>query len=357
MEKIKRKIRELINLVFYFTGFYFIFKFINKKKIRILMYHGIGSPQSNFEYPWLLVSKENFERQIKYLKKNYNIIPMYSLVDHIKNKVPFPPNSVVITLDDGLKNNYTYAFPILHKYNVSATIFLTTHYINTLKISYSNKLWYFIRTIGLEKLIEEFNIYFPLYSGLIGRIDLKNIIELIEDIEFILKFKTNDNEKEMFIQSLYDKYKIKIGEEELENIYLSWKEVKIMNDSGLLFGSHTSTHPVLTRLNYKDAEEEIIKSKIIMESQLNKRTDLFSYPFGHFNKEIKKILDDNNFSCAASSIEGLNKLDSDLFELKRICIFDEPFYCFKMRIVGFGALFEKVYQKLYGNFKRIRNLK
>ncbi len=320
------------------------------------MYHGVDDQQTDFILydPSLVISTKNFEEQIKYLSKSYNIISMHDLTAHIKKKIPFPSNSVVITFDDGLKNNFVNVFPILRKYDAKATIFLTTDYIDTLKVSWSNKFYYFINKIGLNKFVEEFEREFPAYSSSIAKISWKNIME---NINFILKYKVDDSIREKFIQGLYNKFGIKINKEEIKDLYLSWKEVREMADAGISFGSHTSTHPVLSVLDYEKAEKEIADSKKNIEAELNKKVDLFAYPYGNedsFDLNVKKVLADYNFLCAVSTIDGFNNLDSDLYELRRISIVDEPFYYFKLRIEGLEGLIEKIQHKLYRYFRRTK---
>ena len=354
MINLKKIILKFTNLFFYCLGFYYILKFINRKKLRILMYHGIDNQQTNInlEDSSLVVSTKNFEKQINYLSKSYDIISLEDISSHIKKKIPLPSNSVAITFDDGLKNNFTNAFLILQKYNIKATIFLITDYINAVKRNWLNNFFYFTKEIGLSEFVEEFKREFPEYLGLIGKIDQKNIIKPIISI---LDYKIHENIREKFMQHLYNKYKIKINKNKIEDLYLSWKEIKIMANAGISFGSHTSTHPILSNLDYEKTEKEIVNSKKNIEAKLDKKTNLFSYPYGYkdsFDAKTKKILANNNFLCAVSTVDGFNDLNSDLFELKRICIIDEPFYHFKLRIEGFEGFIEKIYQKLYRYFKR-----
>lgn len=91
--------------------------------VPILMYHSI-SPEARKENR-LSVSVKVFESQMHFLKeRNYNVLPLEELAGLIKEKKKIPPRAVAITFDDGYKNNYTYAFPILKKYNLPATIFI-----------------------------------------------------------------------------------------------------------------------------------------------------------------------------------------------------------------------------------------
>lgn len=91
--------------------------------VPILMYHSVD-PQAE-KKNMLAVTPEIFARQMDFLKKHhYNVIPLEKLVDLIKAKAKIPPKTVVITLDDGYKDNYLYAYPILKKYNLPATMFI-----------------------------------------------------------------------------------------------------------------------------------------------------------------------------------------------------------------------------------------
>lgn len=88
--------------------------------IVILNYHSVGSNN-----PYSLPAK-SFEEQIQYLKQHYSVIPLASInrTENLGNRI-----YIVITFDDGYEDNYYYAFPVLRKYDVPATIFLTSDYI------------------------------------------------------------------------------------------------------------------------------------------------------------------------------------------------------------------------------------
>jgi peptidoglycan/xylan/chitin deacetylase (PgdA/CDA1 family) len=91
--------------------------------VPILMYHSVN-PDARPENR-LAVSVKAFERQIHFLKNNhYRVLPLDSVADLIKENRKIPPKTVAITFDDGYKDNYTYAFPVLKKYGLPATIFV-----------------------------------------------------------------------------------------------------------------------------------------------------------------------------------------------------------------------------------------
>lgn len=91
--------------------------------VPILMYHSVDikpAPKNR-----LAVSVTSFERQMRFLKKHrYNVIFLEALGDLIRDNKKVPARTLVITFDDGYKNNYDYAFPVLKKYNLAATVFV-----------------------------------------------------------------------------------------------------------------------------------------------------------------------------------------------------------------------------------------
>jgi peptidoglycan/xylan/chitin deacetylase (PgdA/CDA1 family) len=99
------------------------------KYIPVLMYHSVLP--SALKENRLVVSVNTFSRQMEFLKKhNYNVIPLEKIPDFILNKKEIPPKTIAISFDDGYKDNYLYAFPVLKKYNLFATIFLVVNDID-----------------------------------------------------------------------------------------------------------------------------------------------------------------------------------------------------------------------------------
>src|SRR5579863_3371770 len=99
-----------------------------KWRIPILMYHSISAGQRSNSHPYFqtATSPEAFEVQLRFLSENqYRVL---NLNDAMGSAV-IPARSVIITFDDGFRDFYTRAFPILNRFGYSATVFLPTAYI------------------------------------------------------------------------------------------------------------------------------------------------------------------------------------------------------------------------------------
>ncbi len=96
--------------------------------VPVLNYHQINDTEQN---P-LTVNTEQFEQQMKYLADNgYHTITPAEMIEAWEKGTQLPSHPVILTFDDGYLDNYRYAFPILEKYQLKATIFLITDYVST----------------------------------------------------------------------------------------------------------------------------------------------------------------------------------------------------------------------------------
>ncbi|MDD2689423.1 MAG: polysaccharide deacetylase family protein [Candidatus Omnitrophica bacterium] len=119
----KRK-RLVILLSIPIIAFLFIAGYFKQNYVvPIIMYHSV-SPDANPKNR-LAVTPETFDRQMRFLKNNhYNVVSLEVLSRLIKEKKKIPPKTIAITFDDGYRDNYAYAFPVLKKYNLCATLFI-----------------------------------------------------------------------------------------------------------------------------------------------------------------------------------------------------------------------------------------
>jgi len=100
--------------------------------IPVLMYHSV-TPEARVENR-MQVSVNSFSRQMHFLKSHhYNVVPLAMIVEMIRDKNKIPPKTVALTFDDGYQDNYTYAYPLLKKFNLPATIFIVVNEVGRLQ--------------------------------------------------------------------------------------------------------------------------------------------------------------------------------------------------------------------------------
>lgn len=99
---------------------------------------------------------------------------------------------------------------------------------------------------------------------------------------------------------------------------LDWPQIKEMHESGLIdFEPHTNSHRELTRVSSEEARKDILNSREIIETTLNKKCHFFAYPRGKYNEEIVEILKENGFLAAVTVNSGRVRQASDLLKLPR----------------------------------------
>lgn len=307
----------------------------NHNKLRILAYHRIINPTDDFIQHRGVISAtpENFERQIKFLVKNYNLISFEHLKQAVDAKIRLPQRSVIITFDDGYKDNYTNAFPILQKYGAFATFFLTTGFLDG-----SNVPWWDGLAIAIQKTtIPKVNL------GILGKYNLNSPKDKLLTISMVnrkLK-KMDDTERIQKIEWIKSKLGINTKENDRYNQFMSWDNIMEMDKEGMQFGAHTITHCNLTKESIIVAKREIIESKKRIEEKLKKDIVAFCYPYGDkefLNQDIIFLVRKSGFFCAVSTDFGINTLNGklNLYVLKRINIdYQDSFGKFKMKLNEF----------------------
>jgi len=119
---------------------------------------------------------------------------------------------------------------------------------------------------------------------------------------------------------------------------LKWEQIKEMEKSKMIqFGAHTLSHPKLSQLNLTDMNEEIIRSKEILEDKLGKKCEFFAYPFGNYNEQVVEIIK-NNFKAAFTVENGIVKYEDNLMKLKRNSIDSVVNFSRFKEIVVFGKI-------------------
>ncbi|MBU1911922.1 MAG: polysaccharide deacetylase family protein [Candidatus Omnitrophica bacterium] len=251
----------------------------------ILAYHRT-CPSGNGR-PYMATPIDIFEQHIKFIKDNFKIMPMTEGLKNIYEKKE-KEIYVSVNLDDGYMDNYLYAYHVLKKYKVPATIFLTTDYIG------KNPVFWWDRVFNATSYNEHAT----------DRINAALRTE--EESEIQRRIKEMEDKA-----SLLKKAK--------SNLMLGWEEIRKMKEDGIDFGSHTKTHRNLCLLSDEEVAEELGGSKKVLEENLGEEVRGFSYPFGIYDERIKNLAKRAGFGYARAGFKGFNHKNADRFALASIC--------------------------------------
>lgn len=297
-------------------GLIWLYCFIRKrfdKKITILAYHRVVDVSDDYHRDIELVSAsvQEFEWQIRYISEHYNPITFEQLNEILIGNAVLPERPLIVTFDDGFADNYYNAFPILKKYNVPATIFLATDYINNCE-----EFW-FDELISILNSIKEDNVIFNE-----RKVFLKKDLNISQHIMEELKLMSNDKRR-VVIADFKKRYARFSPKADKQSLPLTWSQIQEMSRHGIEFGSHTMSHPILSTVNDEQLVDELAGSKLVIESMLRKNCMVLAYPVGRKIAFNDKVIEESkkHYKFGVSYLSGVNNMTNlDLFVLKRLHI-------------------------------------
>ena len=333
-------LKQIIFFFFWKTQVDRLFRYLNRRKILILAYHGVT--RNEYDIPlWTQLPVKAFEKQIKYLGQRYNFISLEQAVQSIKFGVDFPEKPAVITFDDGYRNNLTIALPILKKYRLPATIFVTAGYVGSSRLmpldeayvilnSSKKSVSFTIPGLGLGTLSTDTpKNLFDSYQKLVNRLKRFPVEVQVNFLGILREVLDCDHDQDDIC--LVNEFRL-----------LSRDEIQGLLETGLIqIGAHTVSHEILTNVSLEKATREVVDSKSILQEMLGRNIDLFAYPNGteaDYNEGHIECLKENGFSGSVTTIPRLNKKLTNPYRLGRFCIGSDSSASlghFALRLSGF----------------------
>jgi len=271
---------------------------------------------------------DSFKKQLDYFKSNYGFIDKGEFINSIRNKEK--SNGVVLTFDDGLICHYKYVFKELKKRGLWGIFYIPTFPLKYGKILDVHRIHILLSNANVRQV----------YSYLIGsnlshffdkdKVDeFKNLTYLTQkndqyslSIKRILNYFIKYKFRNEIIDQLFKKF-IK-GNFYASDYYLNFENLKEMQSDGMIIGSHTENHMVMSRLSQSSQKKEIDNSFKFLEYKLGRpEIKTFCYPYGGFHtftKRTQEIL--NKYGCEFSfNVEQrgitLDDLDNNIQALPR----------------------------------------
>jgi len=224
------------------------------QSIPVLMYHHI-LPETGF----LAASISQFEEQMRFLARNgFTSISLNQLYAYKTARVRLPPKSLVITFDDGWRDNAVYAYPILKKYGLIATIFIVTEWIE----------------MASQKPAE----FSPL--------DHNSAKQALGDSP--------------------------------GSVVLCWDHIEKVSDV-FEFHSHTHTHR-LEYFSQVGWPEDLSLSKEIIKARLGIDTTHLCWPHGKYDESLTRMAHDCGYRMLYTAKRGVNTPDGDCSHIKRLAV-------------------------------------
>ncbi len=265
----------------------------------------------------------NLYYQFRYLQRHYRILPLEAALEELytpqEKKIQARDRRIplVLTFDDGYRDNYTYGFALARRLQIPITIFLIPGYLESGEYFSWLEGKRLVKRAQVEKLTIEGQMYH------LNQVEDRD--RLSRTIHTLLRHSKSVAERDALLKHLRDSLKVPatVTAEDRPALPLTWAQVREMEESGLVsFGAHTMHHPVLAYLS--DPEEvrrEVSECRCVLEQRLGHPVRTFAYPVGkfeHIGREVPKAVRAAGYNWALTTIEAVNTPQSDPYLLERL---------------------------------------
>ena len=299
--------------------------------LLVLTYHRVlpeGHPARETEQPGMLVSPELLAMHFEVLKRHFTPVHLDDWLRAAKAGDPPPGRSLAITFDDGWRDNYDHAYPVLKETGMPATIFLVTDMVGSHyrfwpnRLAHALKVWrpHFNRRLDENTRRRMIALGIPL--DVAGADATPEWIDLV-----ISRCKVDDDASMHALLDAVERALPEItasaahpwSEENDQRDLLDWDEIRAMSDTGLVrFGSHTRRHTRLREeLGAEIIEDEVAGSRRILENHLGQTVPLFCYPNGDYSPQAYAAVA-AAYEGAMSTQRGWNSVGFDPYAIRRI---------------------------------------
>jgi peptidoglycan/xylan/chitin deacetylase (PgdA/CDA1 family) len=320
----KRFIKKAIYTLLAYSGFYRLWHQFNKDSIVLLMIHGVMDTEEISD--WIptrpQISRAQLEAHVKLIAKYYEFISLSEAVAMLSGGKPFRSNCVVLTFDDGYRNNLTHAWPILKKYDIPAIIFPSVGHVARREPFWYDRIDFALQhasSMGLREC--SFNDMRVTIDGS----SRKNLAASIKRVVLTAKTIDGDDFEAMsIVESTISEIENFVGLS-LKDIFetddwtgvMSWNDLRRAREEGISIGSHTVDHSRLGLLGSEQAKEQMSESKRMLEEQLDQPCEYLCYPDGSYSHKVPSIAIECGYKAALTTDEGLNYVGDDLMQLRR----------------------------------------
>jgi peptidoglycan/xylan/chitin deacetylase (PgdA/CDA1 family) len=290
----------------------------------VLTYHRIAERGTDpFYDPVISAAPQTFRAQLEWLRKRMRILTLLELDERVRLGPPWKEPAAFVTFDDGYRDNFDEAVPILRELGVPATFFIPTEFLESPKLPWWDHVAYVIKQTARRQLRlkrSPGDLDSPLAVELDGNSRDSAIAAVIRAI---LDERVAD--LPWFLEHLATEAEVNVETESLgRDLFMGWAEVRHLTDSDgrLTVGSHAHSHQNLSKLDPESQARELGLSKQILGERLGREIAAIAYPFGWpgtYTHATKTAAQEAGYRLAFASTTGVNYPGVlDPFEINRI---------------------------------------
>jgi peptidoglycan/xylan/chitin deacetylase (PgdA/CDA1 family) len=299
--------------------------------LLVLNYHRIGSIDENpFDDGVISATADQFRAQVRYVREHFDLPRLEDLVALPDTGLPRRGPMALITFDDGYRDNFDLALPILREAGVSATFFIATSYIQEPRLPWWDHIAYIVKTTRQDA----FTLDYPTPVSIDLRQSTRSVA--LARLLRVYKHAADINEK-AFLAHLGERAGVDADSESLgRELFMSWDQIRQLSEEGMSIGSHTHSHKILSAQSETDQRNELSLSKQILEAELGRPITAVAYPVGQtfaFDGVTKRLAREAGYRIGFSYYGGFNRTGpSDSLDVRRTTVeFEHTFPMFRTR--------------------------
>ena len=303
------------------------------------MYHYVREHDKEFPN-FRFLDFDNFKKQLDFFDQEFGFVEFYEWKNFVENGVyPRKKGKVVLTFDDALKCHFNYVFPELKRRSLWGIFYVSTepykndeimdvHRIHLLCGAFEGKDLYneLINTIN-DDIIPDSKI--PEFRNLTYNKQKNN--ENVTEFKRILNYFIDYKYRKLIIDKICKNFGLDFN---ASQFYVENKNLKLMSDNGMVIGSHTLNHPVMSKLSFNEQDKQISESFKYLQDLNIENDKTYCHPYGgfhSFNDDTIYILEKENvkysFNVEAREIEkddlklnkqSLPRFDCNLFKFGQV---------------------------------------
>jgi peptidoglycan/xylan/chitin deacetylase (PgdA/CDA1 family) len=326
--------RELLARLFGRTGILRLLDRLasSRPALTVLTYHRIAEPGADLFYdPVISATPESFRAEVEWLSRSVRILTLAQAMERIASDSAWREPAALVTFDDGYRDNFEIAAPILRERGIPATFFLPTLFLETPRLPWWD------RVAGIIKRTPVHRLELPRRPDRNGDgdapggppplvIDL-DVMPRSAAIHGIIGAFLDETivDGPWFLEMLAERAEVVLDDGAMaRSLFASWDQVRRLtgHDTGLSVGSHGHSHQKLAGLDGDCQRRELAESRRILEERLGREVTALAYPYGWpgtYTEQTKALAAGAGYRVAFASLEGINRPDSlDPFEIRRL---------------------------------------
>jgi peptidoglycan/xylan/chitin deacetylase (PgdA/CDA1 family) len=266
--------------------------------LRVLTYHRVEWDDVNpAPSPSLTISPDAFAEQMRYVRRRYQVVSVEQVIHAIQGKGGLPRRSVLITFDDGYQDFRSQAWPVLKELGLPVVLFVPTAFPGEPEATF----WWDRLRHALMNTSRRDQLESP-----VGRLSLGTTRER-EDASGRLQAhakRMRHPEALVWVMATCRE----LGVPPPPAAILNWSELRELASEGVTIGSHTRTHPLLTRIPLEEVRAEVAGALRDLKQELGSALPILAYPAGAFDDRVVRIIEEEGYVLAFTTVRGVNDL-------------------------------------------------